>query len=179
VSVDSYSNEIDIVGKLTKIITDIQLLIILDKKGNLLSYLCSEDCTKDHDLTDFRNLAKLVSIRYRIGGFDKLLGGLETTINVFKNKTLFVRGLQDDNILVVSVPKKYENLADTLNAIQTLKHKTTNVKNSTSLKRVASGITNFQKNQKKLLPKMHMLVAANLQPEYKHIERRIYGSPKH
>jgi len=54
VSVDSYSNEIDIVGKLTKIITDIQLLIILDKKGNLLSYLCSEDCTKDHDLTNFQ-----------------------------------------------------------------------------------------------------------------------------
>ncbi len=178
-SVDSYSNEIDIVGKLTKIIPDIQLLIILDKKGSLLSYLCSEDCTKDHDLTDFRNLAKLVSIRYRIGGFDKLLGGLETTINVFKNKTLFVRGLQDDNILVVVVPKKYENLIDTLNAIQTLKHKTTNVKNSTSLKREASGITNFQKNQKKHLPKMHMLVAANLQPEYKHIERRIYGSHKH
>ena len=178
-SVESYSNEIDIVGKLSKIIPDIQLLIILDKKGSLLSYLCSEDCTKDHDLTDFRNLAKLVSIRYRIGGFDKLLGGLETTINVFKNKTLFVRGLQDDNILVVSVPKKYENLADTLNAIQTLKHKTTNVKNSTSLKRVASGITDFQKTQEKLLPKKHMLVAENLQTTYKHIERRIYGSHKH
>jgi len=124
-------------------------------------------------------LAKLVSIRYRIGGFDKLLGGLETTINVFKNKTMFVRGLQDDNILVVLVPKKYENLTDTLNAIQTLKHKTTNVKNSTSLKRVASGITDFQKNQKKLLPKMHMIVATNLQSEYKHIERRIFGLHEH
>jgi len=179
VSVNSYSNELEIVGKLSKIIPDIQLLIILDKKGSLLSYLCSEDCTKDHDLTDFRNLAKLVSIRYRIGGFDKLLGGLETTINIFKNKTLFVRGIQDDNILVVSVPKKYENLTDTLNAIQTLKHKTTNIKNSTSLKRVASEITDFQKTQKKLLPKKHMLVATNLQSEYKHVERRIYGSHKH
>jgi len=179
VSVGSYSNEIDIVGKLTKIIPNIQLLIILDKKGNLLSYLCSEDCTKDHDLTDFRNLAKLVSVRYRIGGFDKLLGGLETTINVFKNKTMFVRGLQDDNILVVSVPKKYENLIDTLNAIQTLNYKATNIKNSKSLKRVASEITDFQKAQKKLLPKLHMLVATNLQSEYKHVERRILGVHKH
>ncbi len=178
-SVDSYSNEIDIVGKLSKIIPDIQLLIILDKKGNLLSYLCSEDCANDHDLTHIRNLAKLVSIRYRIGDFDKLMEGLETTINVFKNKTLFVRGLQNDNILVVSVPKKYENLTDTLNAIQTLKHKTTNVKNSTSLKRVTSGITDFQKNQKKLLPKLHILVAENLQSEYKHAERIVYGVHKH
>jgi len=179
VSLGSYSNEIDIVGKLTKIIPNIRLLMILDKKGNLLSYLCSEDCANDHDLTHIRDLAKLVSIRYRIGDFDKLMEGLETTINVFKNKTVFVRGLQDDNILVVVVPKKYENLTDTLNAIQTLKHKTTNVKNSTSLKRVASGITDFQKNQKKLLPKKHMLVAENLQTTYKHIERRIYGSHKH
>jgi len=100
-SKQSYSNEIDIVGKLTKIIPNIRLLIILDKKGNLLSYLCSEDCANDHDLTHIRNLAKLVSIRYRIGDFDKLMEGLETTINVFKNKTVFVRGLQDDNILVV------------------------------------------------------------------------------
>jgi len=178
-SVGSYSNELDIVGKLTKIIPDIQLLIILDKKGNLLSYLCSEGCTNDHDLNDFHNLAKLVSIRYRIGDFDKLMGGLETTINVFKNKTMFVRGLEDDNILVVSVPKKYENLIDTLNAIQTLNYKTTNIKNSSSLKRVASEITDFQKTQKILLPKLHMLVATNLQAEYKHVERKVYGSHTH
>ncbi len=77
--------------------------MIISDSGNLLDY----DITKsfEQDYKSVKNLTNLVSLRFRIGEFAELFGGLETTINKFSDKVLVSKSLTNNNIMILILPK--------------------------------------------------------------------------
>lgn len=47
------------------------------------------------------HVATLVSVRFKLAKFDKLLGGLDKTFNVFKNGVMIVKPFGEDEILIM------------------------------------------------------------------------------
>ena len=154
-------NFITISNELQKTFPDFMGLLHVDNSGRLISYICSKRCAGEHDLNDFKKIAKLVSKRFPLDDIEKLSGGLEATINVFKSRIVYVRRLQE-KILVIILPKTNQVTLDKLYALLSINgsasnnEKKSNAKqnyydNSSQLKRVSSEITEFQKKYSKLL----------------------------
>ena len=164
---------------LEKTIPDFYALMVINKKGNLLSYFVSEQCADERCLTELKEIAKLTSIRFKIGEFHKTLGGLELTINMFKNYFSLVRTVFQDNFLVVIVPRETSFLFDSIKAVPKLdgslllqqKGRTyfskERQKNS-RIKLISSKLTSFEKSQEKLAPERFFVVKnANFKTESK------------
>jgi len=137
--------------------------MVIDKRGNLLSYFVSEQCADGSCLTDLKEIAKLTSIRFKIGKFHKTLGGLELTINMFKSYFSLVRTVFRDNFLVVIIPRKTSFLFDSIKAVHKLdeslllqqKGRTIFSKGrqkNSGIKRVSSKPTSFGKSIEELAP---------------------------
>ncbi|MDC8451783.1 MAG: hypothetical protein LV477_02595 [Candidatus Nitrosotalea sp.] len=93
-----------LVNFLWKSLPHLQALIITNNDGNLLEYRISEKY-QESNLPSFEQIARKVSIRFRIVDFDTELGGLAMTINVFKTNIMLVQPLQSDHILILLIPK--------------------------------------------------------------------------
>lgn len=165
----SQSVKDELLENLKIIVPDLHSLLLIDYQGNLLSYYASQQCANNSCLSELKNIAKLVSIRFRIGGFPKLLGGLQMTINEFENYFMLVKGIYDDNILAIMVPRQ-ANL-DEIRAIlfSFEKYISTKKQNNdflpSGLKPVLAETTEFQKNQEKLQSRTYTFVAYPLKRE--------------
>lgn len=82
----------------------LEALMITNNNGDLLEYRISEKY-QESNLPSFEQVARKVSIRFRIVDFDTELGGLAMTINVFKTNIMLVQPLQSDHILILLIPK--------------------------------------------------------------------------
>ncbi len=91
------------IKQLQKKIPSLEAVIIISDSGNLLDY----DITKsfEQDYKSVEHLTNLVSLRFRIGEFAELFGGLETTINQFNDKVLVSKSLTNNNIMILILPK--------------------------------------------------------------------------
>jgi len=91
------------IKQLQKKIPSLEAVIIISDSGNLLDY----DITKsfEQDYKSVKHLTNLVSLRFRIGEFAELFGGLETTINQFNDKVLVSKSLTNNNIMILILPK--------------------------------------------------------------------------
>ncbi len=137
--------------------------MVIDKGGNLLSYFVSDQCADGSCLTDLKGIARLTSIRFKIEGFHKILGGLELTINMFKSYFSLVRTVFQDFFLVVIVPRETNFLLDSIAIVHKLdeslllQQKSRTIfskgrqKNS-GIKRVSSKPTSFGKSIEELAP---------------------------
>ena len=78
-------------------------MIIISHNGDLLDY----DITKsfDQDYKSVENLKNLVSMRFRMGEFAELFGGLETTINNFNDKVMVSKSLPNNKIMILILQK--------------------------------------------------------------------------
>ncbi len=47
------------------------------------------------------HVTTLVSVRFKLAKFDKILGGLDMTFNVFKNGVMIVKPFGEDEILIM------------------------------------------------------------------------------
>ena len=168
-----FSSDSDLVNSVLKSIPEIYFIVIIDKGGNLLSYFVSEQCSNECDLKHLKEVSKLISIRFNTGDFSKIAGGLDATINVFNEKFMLVRSIFEDEFLIVSIPRKGDNIQDAMNTVLSLKqlHATGKKDNSSDLKsapeklkKIPSEPTEFQKAQEKLQPRKYTLVANNLRP---------------
>ncbi len=65
------------------------------------------DITKsfDQDYKSVENLKNLVSMRFRMGEFAELFGGLETTINNFNDKVVVSKSLPNNKIMILILQK--------------------------------------------------------------------------
>jgi len=91
------------IKQLQKKIPSLEAVMIISDSGKLLDY----DITKsfEQDYKSVENLTNLVSLRFRIGEFAELFGGLETTINKFNDKVLVSKSLTNNNIMILILPK--------------------------------------------------------------------------
>ena len=100
---------------LSENIPDIEALLITDKKGNIIKHRVSSKYEKDYDASWLKFFSKLISVRFPISDFHKQLSGLKMTVNVFKEKTVIVKMLENDQILIVIIPWKTTSVINALN----------------------------------------------------------------
>jgi len=81
----------------------LEAAIVISQNGDMLDY----DITKsfDQDYKSVENLKNLVSMRFRMGEFAELFGGLETTINNFNDKVMVSKSLPNNKIMILILQK--------------------------------------------------------------------------
>ncbi len=91
------------IKQLQKKIPALEAAIVISRNGDLLDY----DITKsfDQDYKSVENLKNLVSMRFRMGEFAELFGGLETTINNFNDKVMVSKSLPNNKIMILILQK--------------------------------------------------------------------------
>jgi len=91
------------IKQLQKKIPDLEAAIIISQNGDLLDY----DITKsfDQDYKSVENLKNLVSMRFRMGEFAELFGGLKTTINNFNDKVMVSKSMPNNKIMILILTK--------------------------------------------------------------------------
>jgi len=91
------------IKQLQKRIPNLEAVISISHNGNMLDY----DITKsfEQDYKSVANITNLVSMRFRMGEFAELFGGLETTINKFKDKVLVSKSMPNNKIMILILPK--------------------------------------------------------------------------
>ena len=89
---------------LNDILPDLEAIIKITNEGTLLDYDVSKSFTKKMDYKSMEYLTNLVSLRFRIGEFAQLFGGLKSTINKFNDKIMVSKSLKNDNIMILILP---------------------------------------------------------------------------
>ena len=91
------------IKQLQKKIPSLEAAIVISDNGNLLDY----DITKsfEQDYKSVEHLTNLVSLRFRIGEFAELFGGLEATLNKFNDKVLVSKSLPNNKIMILILLK--------------------------------------------------------------------------
>ena len=105
------------IKQLQKRIPDLEAIILISHNGDLLDY----DITKsfDKDYKSVENLKNLVSMRFRMGEFAELFGGLETTINKFNDKVMVSKSMPNNKIMIL-ILRKNVNLEKLNQALHSL-----------------------------------------------------------
>ncbi len=83
---------------------EIEAAMVITDGGELLDYDVSKTFLNENDFKSTGFLTNLVSLRFRIGEFAQLFGGLELTINRFKDKILVSKSLINNYILILILP---------------------------------------------------------------------------
>jgi len=96
-------------------IPDIEALLITDKKGYIIKHRVSSQFEKDYDESWLKKFSKTVSVRFPISDFHKQFSGLKMTVNVFNEKTVIVKMLENNQILIVIIPWKTTSVVNALN----------------------------------------------------------------
>ncbi len=91
------------IKQLQKKIPALEAAIVISHNGDLLDY----DITKsfDQDYKSVENLKNLVSMRFRMGEFAELFGGLKTTINNFNDRVMVSKSMPNNKIMILILPK--------------------------------------------------------------------------
>ncbi len=109
------------IKQLQKKISELEAAIIISHNGDMLDY----DITKsfDQDYKSVENLKNLVSMRFRMGEFAELFGGLETTINNFNDKVMVSKSLPNNKIMILILQKNVnlEKLNQALHSLWSVK----------------------------------------------------------
>ncbi len=85
-------------------IPDLGALLIIDNSGRIIEKRTSSEFIKEYNLPWLKNIAKKVSIRFKIEDFHKEMEGLQLTINVFKEYAILVKSLNLNYMLIMIVP---------------------------------------------------------------------------
>ena len=94
---ESYANY------LWKSIPDLGALLIIDNFGKIKEQRTSSEFDKVYASSWLKNIAKKVSVRFKIMDFHKELDGLQLTINVFKEYAMLVKSLNTNYMLIMIV----------------------------------------------------------------------------
>ena len=124
-SSETYESKHALTNFLHDTIPDLEATLIIDKDGTILEYKFSEEFQKNHNMLWVRNLAKKVSIRFKIKNFHKELDGLRMTINIFKRHILLVRSLSN-NIIILMILAANTDIRNSLDVALDIKNRYSN-----------------------------------------------------
>jgi len=91
------------IKQLQKKIPNLEAVIVISGNGDMLDYDVTKSFELDHKSVE--HLTNLVSLRFRIGDFAQLFGGLETTINKFNDKVMVSKSLPNNKIMILILQK--------------------------------------------------------------------------
>jgi len=93
--------------------------MVIDKDGKLIKKIISKSLESEFGSFELEYIAKLIGLRYRIVEFHKIMHGLKMTINIFKERFIFVTGLSDGTIIaVITKNDNIEKTCETMSQIQ-------------------------------------------------------------
>ena len=101
-SASVFANNKSVLDFLIKKIPEIDSAMIIDQKGDLQKITISESFEGEIDPIEEEYIAKLINLRYKIAGFDKIRGGLKMTINVFKAGCIIVTSIDEKSIIAIT-----------------------------------------------------------------------------
>lgn len=157
--------EYDVVATVSHLIPEFHCIIITDKKGDLHSYLCSEDCANCQKLSDIAEVAKLLSNRLRFGEYNEILGKFQLATVSFQKHHLIGRFIPNDKTLIISISRDVQDLESRINKIINVfkmpyfneKEEITEIKEK--LKPIPPMPIDIQREGQKLAAKKYVLVA--------------------
>jgi len=98
-------------------IPELEALFIIDGNGNITDKKMSSEFEKEYSISWLLFFAGVVFTRFPMSGFNKQLGGLKMTVNVFEEKTVIVKMLKNNHILAVIVPWKTSSVFNAMNVM--------------------------------------------------------------
>jgi len=110
-----------LVNYLWKNIPNLGAIMLINNDGDIIHQKTSPKFEKEHDVSRLKYIARKVSVRFKIVDFDKEMGGLAMTINVFKGNTIMlVRSLNPTHLIVMMMPI-HSDISTTLNFMKDVK----------------------------------------------------------
>ena len=110
-----------LVNYLWKNIPNLESIMIINNDGDIIHQKTSAQFEKKHDVGRLKYIARKVSVRFKIVDFDKELGGLAMTINVFKGNTIMlVRSLNPTHLIIMMMPIR-SDISATMNVMKDVK----------------------------------------------------------
>ena len=110
-----------LVNYLWKNIPNLGAIMLINNDGDIIHQKTSPKFEKEHDVSRLKYIARKVSVRFKIVDFDKEMGGLAMTINVFKGNTIMlVRSLNPTHLIVMMMPI-HNDISTTLNFMKDVK----------------------------------------------------------
>jgi len=103
IPIDSRAQEI--LTKVQQLTSSPKVALVTDRNGEILELVVNGQMKKVVDITDLSYIAKTVSMRYEIAGYNKLMDGLQMDIGIFKHVYALSTMIDNDKILMVIVPK--------------------------------------------------------------------------
>jgi len=99
-------------------IPNLESIMIVDRDGDIIHQKISAKFREKYDTDRLKYIARKVSVRFAIDDFDKELGGLAMTINLFRKDTfMLVRLLNQTHLLVLMMPIHYD-ITKTIQAME-------------------------------------------------------------
>jgi len=96
-----FANDESTVQFLLEKIPEIDATMIIDREGNLIKHTVSKSFESEIDPHELEYIAKLIGLRFRIADFNKILHGLEMTINVFKENCIITTSRNGSSIIAI------------------------------------------------------------------------------
>jgi hypothetical protein len=98
--------------------SSIKAVMIIDKEGKILESIVTNSFASIIDVRELNYIAKLISLRFHIVDFHKILDGLQMTVNIFKDILMLVTSFNDDILVVITtktidLPKTIDAILDT------------------------------------------------------------------
>ena len=110
-----------LINYLWKNIPNLGSIMLINNEGDIIHQKTSAQFEKEHDVGRLKYIARKVSVRFKIVDFDKELGGLAMTINVFKGNTIMlVRSLNPTHLIVMMMPIR-NDISATMNVMKDVK----------------------------------------------------------
>jgi hypothetical protein len=104
----------EIANSFSKEIPNLDALLIVNPNGRIIESRVNQFFEKQHDIDWLKNFAMIVSVRFPLSDFHKKLGGLKMTINVFNDKAVVVKKTEDENMIIVIVPRNEKSIRDAI-----------------------------------------------------------------
>jgi len=80
-------------------------LLIITKDGNVIEHRTVPLYDKVYNIEWLKHIGNLISVRFQTGDFRTQLGGLDMTVNIFKEKAVLVSMLRTGHILTMIIPR--------------------------------------------------------------------------
>jgi len=86
-------------------IPGLEALLIITREGDVIEHRTVPKYQNEYTIQWFKNFGNLISERFTMKDFHKHLGGLDMTINIFKDKAVLVSLTKTNHILTLIIPR--------------------------------------------------------------------------
>jgi hypothetical protein len=101
--IDSKAQEI--LNKVQQVSASPKIAIVTDRIGEVLEMVVNGQMRKIVELSELTYIAKVISMRYDVADYHKILDGLQMDIGFFKHVFTLSTMIDEDKLLIVIIPK--------------------------------------------------------------------------